>query len=57
MIIWSLGNEGGKGRVFQALYDWVKAYDRGSRPVQVTVLRELLSTLGASHCSCTVEQL
>ena len=33
VIIWSMGNEAGKGRVFEALYNWVKERD-SSRPVQ-----------------------
>lgn len=33
IIIWSLGNEAGKGRAFQDMYDWTKARDP-SRPVQ-----------------------
>ncbi|UII34647.1 DUF4981 domain-containing protein [Fulvivirga ulvae] len=32
IIIWSLGNEAGYGKVFEATYDWLKAHD--SRPVQ-----------------------
>jgi len=32
IIIWSLGNEGGHGEVFQATYDWIKNRDL-SRPV------------------------
>lgn len=33
IIIWSMGNEAGKGRVFETMYNWVKERD-GSRPVQ-----------------------
>lgn len=33
IIIWSLGNEGGHGKVFEATYQWLKEHD-GSRPVQ-----------------------
>lgn len=33
VIIWSLGNESGKGCVFETLYNWVKKRD-SSRPVQ-----------------------
>ena len=33
VIIWSMGNEAGKGCVFETLYNWVKEKD-GSRPVQ-----------------------
>jgi len=33
IIVWSLGNEGGHGEVFQATYDWIKNRD-SSRPVQ-----------------------
>lgn len=33
IIIWSLGNEAGKGEVFAATYRWLKEAD-GSRPVQ-----------------------
>ncbi len=33
IIIWSLGNEAGEGRVFEATYDWIKDRD-GTRPVQ-----------------------
>lgn len=33
VIIWSLGNEAGKGCVFEAMYNWTNARD-GSRPVQ-----------------------
>lgn len=33
IIIWSLGNEAGKGRAFQAMYNWVKQRDP-SRMVQ-----------------------
>ncbi|KAJ9130905.1 Glycoside hydrolase family 2 protein [Pleurostoma richardsiae] len=32
VVIWSLGNEAFQGRNFQAMYDWVKAYDP-SRPI------------------------
>lgn len=32
IIVWSLGNEGGHGQVFEASYDWLKSVD--SRPVQ-----------------------
>ncbi|NJW51784.1 glycoside hydrolase family 2 TIM barrel-domain containing protein [Salinimicrobium oceani] len=32
IIIWSLGNEAGHGKVFEATYDWLKAHD--NRPVQ-----------------------
>jgi beta-galactosidase len=33
IIIWSLGNEAGHGKVFEATYDWLKVND-GTRPVQ-----------------------
>ena len=33
IIIWSLGNEAGEGKVFEATYQWLKERD-GSRPVQ-----------------------
>lgn len=33
IIIWSLGNEAGEGKVFEATYNWLKAHD-DSRPVQ-----------------------
>lgn len=33
IIIWSLGNEAGEGRVFEATYRWIKERDPG-RPVQ-----------------------
>ncbi|MET4695547.1 glycoside hydrolase family 2 TIM barrel-domain containing protein [Endozoicomonas lisbonensis] len=33
IVIWSMGNEAGKGCVFEAMYNWVKERD-GSRPVQ-----------------------
>ncbi|GIU06556.1 MULTISPECIES: glycoside hydrolase family 2 TIM barrel-domain containing protein [unclassified Shewanella] len=33
IIIWSLGNEAGEGKLFSALYDWIKQRDP-SRPVQ-----------------------
>ncbi|GIU23659.1 glycoside hydrolase family 2 TIM barrel-domain containing protein [Shewanella sp. MBTL60-007] len=33
IIIWSLGNEAGEGKLFAALYDWIKLRDP-SRPVQ-----------------------
>lgn len=33
IIIWSLGNEAGHGKIFQATYDWLKEHDP-SRPVQ-----------------------
>lgn len=33
VIIWSMGNEAGKGCVFETLYNWVKEKD-SSRPVQ-----------------------
>lgn len=33
IIVWSLGNEAGHGKVFEAMYDWVKSADPG-RPVQ-----------------------
>ena len=33
VIIWSMGNEAGKGCVFETMYNWVKERD-GSRPVQ-----------------------
>ncbi len=33
VIIWSMGNEAGKGCVFETLYNWTKEKD-GSRPVQ-----------------------
>ena len=33
IIIWSLGNEAGEGKVFEATYQWLKEND-GSRPVQ-----------------------
>lgn len=33
IIIWSLGNEAGEGKVFEATYNWLKEHD-GSRPVQ-----------------------
>ncbi|MFT4929425.1 MAG: beta-galactosidase, partial [Phenylobacterium sp.] len=33
IIIWSLGNEGGEGKVFEATYQWLKERD-GTRPVQ-----------------------
>ena len=33
IIIWSLGNEAGEGKVFEATYQWVKQRDP-SRPVQ-----------------------
>ena len=29
----SLGNEGGEGGIFRAMYDWLKTFD-ASRPVQ-----------------------
>ncbi len=32
IIVWSLGNEAGHGRIFEATYDWLKSVD--SRPVQ-----------------------
>lgn len=32
VVLWSLGNEAFQGRNFQAMYDWIKSYDR-SRPV------------------------
>jgi beta-galactosidase len=33
IIIWSLGNEAGEGKIFEATYAWLKEND-GSRPVQ-----------------------
>ncbi|MEZ9595104.1 glycoside hydrolase family 2 TIM barrel-domain containing protein [Shewanella sp. 10N.261.52.F9] len=33
IIVWSLGNEAGEGKLFAALYDWIKQRDP-SRPVQ-----------------------
>ncbi len=33
IIIWSLGNEAGHGKIFEEMYDWLKAND-GTRPVQ-----------------------
>ncbi len=33
IIIWSLGNEAGHGRIFEATYDWLKSVD-DTRPVQ-----------------------
>lgn len=33
IIIWSLGNEAGEGKLFKACYDWLKSKD-SSRPVQ-----------------------
>ncbi|NQZ09613.1 MAG: DUF4981 domain-containing protein, partial [Algicola sp.] len=33
IIIWSLGNEAGEGKIFKATYRWLKMRD-GSRPVQ-----------------------
>lgn len=33
IIIWSLGNEAGEGKIFEATYQWLKERD-GSRPVQ-----------------------
>lgn len=33
IIIWSLGNEAGEGKVFEATYQWLKDHD-DSRPVQ-----------------------
>ncbi len=33
IIIWSLGNEAGEGKVFAATYQWLKDND-GTRPVQ-----------------------
>ncbi|GAA0344144.1 beta-galactosidase LacZ [Bowmanella denitrificans] len=33
IIVWSLGNEAGEGKVFEATYKWLKEHD-GSRPVQ-----------------------
>ena len=33
IIIWSLGNEAGEGKVFQELYSWLKSRD-ATRPVQ-----------------------
>ena len=33
IIIWSLGNEAGKGRIFEATYKWLKQRD-ATRPVQ-----------------------
>ncbi|RHW76262.1 glycoside hydrolase family 2 TIM barrel-domain containing protein [Colwellia sp. RSH04] len=33
IIIWSLGNEAGEGKVFEATYQWLKEHDE-SRPVQ-----------------------
>ncbi len=33
IIIWSLGNEAGHGKIFEKMYDWLKAKDT-SRPVQ-----------------------
>lgn len=33
IIIWSLGNEAGEGKVFEATYKWLKEND-GTRPVQ-----------------------
>ncbi len=33
IIIWSLGNEAGHGKVFEATYNWLKEHD-DSRPVQ-----------------------
>lgn len=33
VIVWSMGNEAGTGRVFETLYQWIKEKD-DSRPVQ-----------------------
>lgn len=33
IIIWSLGNEAGEGKIFEATYQWLKDND-GTRPVQ-----------------------
>ena len=33
IIIWSLGNEAGEGKIFEATYQWLKEHD-GTRPVQ-----------------------
>ncbi len=33
IILWSLGNEAGHGKIFQTTYNWLKEID-GSRPVQ-----------------------
>lgn len=33
IIIWSLGNEAGHGKIFETTYDWLKKHD-GTRPVQ-----------------------
>ena len=33
IIIWSLGNEAGHGKIFQKLYDWLHTVDH-TRPVQ-----------------------
>lgn len=33
VIVWSMGNEAGTGRIFETLYQWIKEKD-GSRPVQ-----------------------
>lgn len=33
IIIWSLGNEAGEGKIFEATYDWIKQRDP-TRPVQ-----------------------
>lgn len=33
IIIWSLGNEAGHGKIFEETYDWLKEHDLG-RPVQ-----------------------
>ncbi|MCG8327700.1 MAG: DUF4981 domain-containing protein [Chitinophagales bacterium] len=33
IIIWSLGNEAGHGKIFETTYDWLKTND-GTRPVQ-----------------------
>ena len=33
IIIWSLGNEAGHGKIFEATYDWLKSVD-DTRPVQ-----------------------
>lgn len=32
ILIWSLGNEAGQGKVFETMYNWLKAHD--NRPVQ-----------------------
>ena len=44
IIIWSLGNEAGHGKVFEATYNWLKQRD-GSRPVQYDHRRMIFITL------------